>query len=78
MASRRILVVDDDRHTRDLLVGALRSDRYDVWEVAGGKEALEVAESFRPEFVVLAPTCPGSTADRWRERFARLPISASS
>jgi DNA-binding response OmpR family regulator len=40
--SRRILVVDDDRGTRMLVVEILEGDGYEVTACSGGEEALEV------------------------------------
>jgi CheY-like chemotaxis protein len=52
-ASRRILVVDDNRDGADSLSMLLRADGHDTQAAYDGKSALEVAEAFRPEVVVL-------------------------
>jgi len=51
--SRRILVVDDNRDGADTLSMLLRVDGHDTQAAYDGKSALEVAEAFRPEVVLL-------------------------
>lgn len=53
------MVADDEGRSRERLVDLLRSDRHDVCAVADGKEALAVAETFRPELLILDGRLPG-------------------
>jgi len=48
-----VLVVDDDRSIRDALERGLRLEGFEVTAVASGEEALAVADSDRPDVVVL-------------------------
>ena len=48
-----VLVVDDDRSIRDALERGLRLEGFEVTAVASGEEALAVADSHRPDVVVL-------------------------
>lgn len=48
-----VLVVDDDRSIRDALERGLRLEGFEVMAVATGEEALALADSDRPDLVVL-------------------------
>src|SRR5690606_35644624 len=50
---RRILVVDDNEDAANSLAMLLRLAGHDVRAVHGGRAALELAGSFRPEFALL-------------------------
>ncbi len=52
-ASRRVLVVDDDSHIRDVISFALRRGGYDVVEAGDGRAALASFERQRPDLVIL-------------------------
>ncbi|HEY5897618.1 MAG TPA: ATP-binding protein [Burkholderiales bacterium] len=49
----RILVADDNRDAADSLAGMLRLGGHDVRIVYDGREAVQLAESFRPELALL-------------------------
>src|SRR5262245_30790757 len=50
---KKILIADDDRAVRDLLQTKLNSSgRFTVITAAGGKEALRVAETERPDLLL--------------------------
>ncbi|HEU5145007.1 MAG TPA: response regulator transcription factor [Dermatophilaceae bacterium] len=59
MAGTRVLVVDDEAPLRRLIVAYLVREQYDVREAEDGQVALEVAESFLPDLVVLDLGLPG-------------------
>ena len=71
--ARRILVADDSTAVRDSLTAVLRELGHDVRLAADGTEALELAERWLPEFVILdvhMPTISGyDVARRLRARF---------
>lgn len=52
-ATARILVVDDEDAITDLLATALRYEGFDVAVASGGREALSVVRSYRPDVVLL-------------------------
>ena len=56
---RRVLVVDDLRDSADTLSLHLQILGHEVHTAYGGKEALEMAERFRPEVVLLDLGMPG-------------------
>jgi two-component system OmpR family response regulator len=49
---RRILVVDDNRAITSLLTTALKRQGYETAAAYSGEEAIQVASSFRPDFIV--------------------------
>ena len=54
----RILVVDDEKNIRDLVAAALRLANYEVQMAESGQEALRIAESFKPQLMVLDVMLP--------------------
>ncbi len=53
MPEFRILVVEDEASTRDLLVAILEDDGYRVCAVADGATALDAAQAFKPDLALL-------------------------
>jgi signal transduction histidine kinase len=56
---RRVLVVDDNEDSAETLALALQLEGYDVETAHGGQQALELAEGFLPEMVLLDIGMPG-------------------
>lgn len=50
---RRILIVDDNRDAADSLASLLRILGHEVLQAHGGKEAIEAAQTFEPEFIFM-------------------------
>lgn len=69
----RILVVDDLQDSADSLAEALRLLGQDVCAAYGGEEALEKAESFRPDVVLLDLGMPGMDGYEVCRRLRRTP-----
>jgi CheY-like chemotaxis protein len=57
--ARRILVVDVNDHAATLLAVLLQLEGHDVQTAAGAGEAVDRAELFRPEVVLMALEMPG-------------------
>ncbi len=55
----RLLVVDDEPNIRELLSASLRYAGFEVMTAADGPQALALADSFRPDLVVLDVMMPG-------------------
>ena len=55
----RLLVVDDEPNIRELLSASLRYAGFEVSTAADGQQALALAESFRPDLLVLDVMMPG-------------------
>jgi two-component system OmpR family response regulator len=54
----RVLVVDDEAHITDLVTTALRYEGFEVASAGGGRAALGLVETFRPELIVLDVMLP--------------------
>jgi CheY-like chemotaxis protein len=52
--SHKILVVDDDLDLRELMVRALKAEKYEIYEAGDGKQALELLLGLPPEGL---PSC---------------------
>ncbi len=59
MTQKTILVVEDEPDIRELLTHTLGKERYRVVPVGTGEEALRLAESMRPDLIVLDLMLPG-------------------
>jgi len=54
----RILVVDDDDSTREVVVEFLSSEGYEVWAASHGRIALEMVGSAQPDAILLDMLMP--------------------
>jgi len=57
--ARRILIVDDRTELRQLVRMTLEGGRYELYEAASGREAIECTRSLRPHLVILDVMMPG-------------------
>ncbi len=82
MTKSRILIVDDNLASRELLLAVLKHFSYDVLEACNGKEALEMIAQIQPDLVLLdieMPVLDGiSVIRRLRQdpQFNSLPVLA--
>ncbi len=80
--AEKILVVDDNRDNRELVVKILKSRGYHVIEAADGEEALKKACEERPDLILMdisIPKIDGYEVTRRlkeREEFGETPIIA--
>ena len=78
MGEARILVVDDEPSITDAVSTALRYEGFDVTEAGGGREALKVAGTFKPDLIVLDVMLPDvdglQLTRRLRNDGVRTPI----
>ena len=75
--TRRVLVVDDDPHVREIVRYALEREGFSVVEAADGKQALERHASSRPDLVVLdvlMPEMDGLETCRTLRASSRVPV----
>jgi len=59
----RVVVIDDDRATVELLVRLLGREGYGVWSAGGGADGLRLVARVRPNAIVLDLRMPG--VDGW-------------
>lgn len=55
----RVLVVEDDKFLRDLVVKKLRNEGFTVYEAIDGEEGLQITSKESPEFILLDLILPG-------------------
>jgi len=74
----RLLVVDDEPNILELLSATLRFSGFEVASASTGHEALEMAQSFKPDLMVLDVMMPGldgfDVARRLRAGGLRTPV----
>lgn len=56
---RKILVIDDDADSRDIILEPLRWEHYDARGVSSGTEALKLMETWVPNIIILDWMIPG-------------------
>ena len=58
MTRHRVLVVEDNRDNMTLIVDVLQSLDYDVIQAEDGEEAVELAETERPDLILMDLSLP--------------------
>ena len=74
---RKVLVVDDDAHIRDVVSFTIRRAGFEVLEAADGRVALDIAESDAPDLIlldILMPELEGIDVCRAIRRTSNVPI----
>ena len=75
MKKKRILLVDDEpKFTRMFRINLEKSVSYEVKEVNDSKQAVAVAEQFKPDLAVLDVMMPGMDGGDIDARFKRHPF----
>jgi signal transduction histidine kinase/DNA-binding response OmpR family regulator/ligand-binding sensor domain-containing protein len=72
-----VLVVDDERHTRELLHETLTSSGIEVLLAATGQQGIDVALSHKPAMIVLDLMMPGMNGFEVAHRLQQDPRTAS-
>ena len=73
---KKILVVDDNVDAADTLTLLLRGEGHDVHTAYGGRDAIQIADAFKPEVVLLdiqMPKMSGYDLVRELRRHERAP-----
>ena len=73
----RILAVDDENGIRRFVRASLKSEGYEVWEAASGREALEMVPAMRPDVIILdlgLPDVDGLDVTRSLREWTQTPI----
>ena len=72
--SRRILIVDDEPNIVTSLEFLMRKSDYEVLVARNGEEALQLAESFRPDIVVLDVMMPQRSGFEVCQKIRENPV----
>ncbi len=72
-SKRRILVVDDNKDSRDTLSLLLRAKGHDVGSARDGLEAVDMAGSFQPEIILMDMGMPRLNGYDATRRIRQLP-----
>ncbi len=82
--SKRILVIEDDKDIRTVLVKKLKLEKFSVFEAKNGKEGLEVTKSKKPDLILLdiqMPIMDGLTylkklrSEKWGENIPVIMLT---
>lgn len=57
--AKRILIVEDDRFLRELIVKKLSNEAYDVVEAVDGEQGLQKTKESKPDLILLDLILPG-------------------
>ncbi len=71
----RVLVVDDERSLADVLTSVMRLQGWDAQTAYGGREALTIATTFRPDVVILDMMLPDIDGLETLRRLTNLDMS---
>ncbi len=61
MSQRRILIMDDDEETRDILTAGLTQHGFDVIATGSAEEAVEICRTQSPDLAILDVYMPGAS-----------------
>jgi CheY-like chemotaxis protein len=56
---KKILVVDDQKEVRSLILATLKNSNFDFIQACSGEEAIEIARAERPDLIVMDLMMPG-------------------
>jgi CheY-like chemotaxis protein len=70
---RRILVVDDDPTTADVIGAALEPSRFEVRSATDGADALALIADWPPNLVLLDLTMPRMGGEEFAQRYREMP-----
>jgi len=76
---KKVMVVDDEQDTLELVGMALKTGGYDVVTASSGKECLEKLETDKPDFIILDMKMPEmdgeETLKKIRAKDAKIPVA---
>jgi CheY-like chemotaxis protein len=73
MTSRRILIIEDDQDSREMLGYLLKLSGHDVFEAPDGARGITIAERERPQVVLVDVGLPGLDGYEVARRLRALP-----
>lgn len=76
MSTRKILIIDDDDNIRDICRMSLEDD-FAIEVGSSGSECLKLADSLRPDLIILDVRMPDMTGPQTLERLRQNPATSS-
>lgn len=76
--AKRVLIVDDDEDTRNVYAVMLRFSGYEIVEAPTGEIGLSLAETYRPDVVVLDIGLPGINGWEVCQKLKSTPSTAAA
>ena len=76
MMQKRILIIDDEMETADLLRTLLTLNQFDVHVANGGKEGLHIAQTYAPDLILLDILMPNMDGWEMLKRVRDKPETA--
>jgi two-component system, OmpR family, alkaline phosphatase synthesis response regulator PhoP len=77
-AARRVLVIDDSALIREAARVALETEGWEVLVAESGEQGIAVAESVRPDAILLDVVMPGMEGVEVAERLQAKPVTSST
>jgi CheY-like chemotaxis protein len=74
--AKRILVIDDDEHIREIVLFALTRHDYDVTLAANGLQLQELLKTYTPDLIILDVMMPGLDGYRLFGELRQNPSTA--
>jgi two-component system OmpR family response regulator len=79
MTKLKILYVEDEPDIRSIAKMAMQSlGGFDICECSSGAQALETAESFAPQLILLDVMMPGMNGPETLQKLRQLPVTAKT
>ena len=75
---KKILIVEDDKFLRELIVRKIASEGYQVCEAVDGEEGVKVAKAEKPDLILLDLILPGIDGFEALTRIKQDPETAGS
>jgi DNA-binding response OmpR family regulator len=75
--AKRILIVEDDRFLRELIVKKLSNEAYEVLEAVDGEQGLQKTKETKPDLILLDLILPGIDGFEVLSRKKDDPVIAS-
>ena len=70
----KVLAIDDDANTVELIAAALEPEGFQVLKTYGGEEGIAVAKTEQPDVIILDLLMPGVNGFEVLDRLERLPV----
>ncbi|HEY5647870.1 MAG TPA: response regulator [Nitrospiria bacterium] len=73
---KKVLIADDEHSLRFLLRKTLEGENYEIFEAKNGKEALSIAQTKKPDLIILDVVMPDLYGSEVCEKLRKVPKTA--